>query len=686
MSDNLIQSVIHFLRLHPYWGEAIAFIAAFSESLAIVGSIIPGSVTMTAVGTLIGSGVLPSFSTILFAIIGAITGDTLSFWIGKHYTDRVRYVWPFKTHPHWLERGEAFFERHGASSIIIGRFVGPMRSCVPLIAGLLKMSWPKFIAAAIPSAIMWAFAYMLPGILLGALSLELPPNKVSEFILFGILLILALWFVFWAIQFFFRWFKQQATALTQRTWNWLIRHDRRLWLVRILENKRSPTDARQFSLFIIFLITGFLFLMTFIDVYVQGHLSTINQPLFHLLQSLRSDGLDNFLVMVTLLGDKPAILATTACFLAWFAWRKDKHTFWHLLVLMLLTICAIGFFKLIYHSPRPIGILHVAESSSFPSGHVALSFSLYGMLAFLTACYLPKNWRWASYTSSYILIVLIAFSRLYLGAHWLTDVLGSVFLSASILLLVIISYRRTYIKRYPLKTWFTFFFGAIIIPWLIYAAFLFKSTKHDYSQYWPHYKISINDWWNHTVSDLPLYRLNRFGNPIQPLNVQWATPLTMIRDILCSRGWHEIGNIKAGQSTLQRFFDQQASVRLSLLPLQYHQYYPALIVYHSLPSSDSVVILRLWPSDVTFTNSNLPLWVGTLSYLIQPHELFTFKENYFYRFHNLDPLEQIYPFLDENYALKVLIVPQDDQPQNLRNNNWNGRILLIRKIADKPIG
>src|ERR1700730_18599141 len=147
MEFPYIHSLINYLHLHPHIGWLMVFLIAFSESLPLLGAIIPGSVTMTAIGALIGSGAMPFTATLLWAIFGAFCGDYLSYWLGAHYKDRIRMIWPFRKYPHWLSLGENFFQKHGGKSVIIGRFFGPVRSAVPLIAGLMDMSSLRFIIA-----------------------------------------------------------------------------------------------------------------------------------------------------------------------------------------------------------------------------------------------------------------------------------------------------------------------------------------------------------------------------------------------------------------------------------------------------------------------------------------------------------------------------------------------------------
>lgn len=162
LMSHYLKFVIQYLHLHPRFGIFITFVIAFVESLPLIGTVVPGSVTMTAIGTLLGTGILPLGRTLIWAIIGAFLGDCVGFWVGRRYQNKLLKIWPFTKHPKWLTISENFFKKHGGKSIIIGRFAGPVRSTIPLAAGLLQLSWPRFILAALPSAFLWAVMYLFP--------------------------------------------------------------------------------------------------------------------------------------------------------------------------------------------------------------------------------------------------------------------------------------------------------------------------------------------------------------------------------------------------------------------------------------------------------------------------------------------------------------------------------------------
>ncbi len=98
MEFSFLHNIVDYLHQHPHIGGLITFAIAFAESLAIIGAIIPGSVTMTAIGALIGSGAMPMVSTIVWAILGAFFGDSLSYAVGAYYKEGLKIFRHFDTH------------------------------------------------------------------------------------------------------------------------------------------------------------------------------------------------------------------------------------------------------------------------------------------------------------------------------------------------------------------------------------------------------------------------------------------------------------------------------------------------------------------------------------------------------------------------------------------------------------
>lgn len=148
---------------NPTWAGVTVCTISMCESLAVIGLFIPGFIVMGIIGGLVSTGVLKFMPTMMWAVAGAIIGDGLSYALGRRFKHHLPYYWPFSRFPQWLARGKEFFIRHGGKSIVVGRFVGPVRPFIPVVAGMMSMDPRQFFIANVFSALIWAPVYMLPG-------------------------------------------------------------------------------------------------------------------------------------------------------------------------------------------------------------------------------------------------------------------------------------------------------------------------------------------------------------------------------------------------------------------------------------------------------------------------------------------------------------------------------------------
>ena len=161
----MVHDIVDFLARHAVWAGPIMFLLSFGESVAFLSLLFPGTAIMVAAGAFIPGGTLSFWPQVIGCVLGATLGDGISFWLGRRYGHLVEKVWPFTRHPEQLARGFAFFQRHGGMSVFIGRFFGPLRAVIPLVAGMAKMRASVFWAANILSAVVWAPLLLLPGAL-----------------------------------------------------------------------------------------------------------------------------------------------------------------------------------------------------------------------------------------------------------------------------------------------------------------------------------------------------------------------------------------------------------------------------------------------------------------------------------------------------------------------------------------
>lgn len=187
--DDLIASTTAFIVQHGMWTAPIIGLLAFGESLVLIGLFLPATALMIAVGGLIGRGLVDPVPVILCAIVGAVLGDWISFVIGRKIGPSAFRRRPFLAHRHAVARARLFFRRHGLASILLGRFLGPVRATIPLVAGAAGMNQRRFQIANIASAILWVPALFAPGFLAAR---SLGAVKITEWHVFGLLLLIVL--------------------------------------------------------------------------------------------------------------------------------------------------------------------------------------------------------------------------------------------------------------------------------------------------------------------------------------------------------------------------------------------------------------------------------------------------------------------------------------------------------------
>jgi undecaprenyl-diphosphatase len=159
---SLISGAAGLVADHPGLAILLAFAAAIIEAVAVLGVLIPGTPILMAVAGAAAIAGMPMAPILIVAIVGAVIGDFISFWLGQRYSLRLRGMWPFRTRPALIGGAEAFFLRYGSMSVALCRFVPVLRSTVPLVAGMAGMSRKRFLIANVCSAFVWAPAHVLP--------------------------------------------------------------------------------------------------------------------------------------------------------------------------------------------------------------------------------------------------------------------------------------------------------------------------------------------------------------------------------------------------------------------------------------------------------------------------------------------------------------------------------------------
>jgi membrane protein DedA with SNARE-associated domain len=158
--------LLTFAKAHPESAFAIAFMVSFGESFAGLSFLIPGTTILIALGALLramDAQVLDFWPVWLAAAVGAILGDWISYWIGHRFKEHVLSTWPVSRYRDQMDTALGFFGRWGTWAIFLGRFLGPFRATVPLVAGISQMRFWPFQIANVSSALIWSASLLFLG-------------------------------------------------------------------------------------------------------------------------------------------------------------------------------------------------------------------------------------------------------------------------------------------------------------------------------------------------------------------------------------------------------------------------------------------------------------------------------------------------------------------------------------------
>ncbi|MFC2973729.1 bifunctional DedA family/phosphatase PAP2 family protein [Azotobacter bryophylli] len=384
-----IDSLTGWLTANPEWLGLTIFLLACAECLAVVGIIIPGTVLMFAVAVMAGSGALTAWETLLLGYAGGLLGDAISYAVGRRFHQSIRRLPVLRHHPEWMVGAEAYFQRYGTVSLLVGRYIGPLRPMLPMIAGMLDMPLPRFILVSLLAASGWSVAYLLPGWTTGAaLRLPLPEGFWRE----AAVVLVALAVVVGVIA---------HSSLRRQRWT-------------------VPLAACLCLTALIALLLGWM------------HLHELDNGLMTLIQQHRNASLDRVMEMITVIGDFHTMLYASVLLSLLLLLAKQWRAALLPLGVLLVAGQAGSTLKLLFCRMRPEVLLNPLTSYSLPSGHSTSAFAFFLVLGILAGREQPPRMRLTWLLLACLPATAVALSRVYLGVHWPTDIIAGALLAGAV--------------------------------------------------------------------------------------------------------------------------------------------------------------------------------------------------------------------------------------------------------------
>ncbi|MFM0529384.1 VTT domain-containing protein [Paraburkholderia strydomiana] len=605
--------LLHQLAGHPEWMLTVVFFAAFLESVAVIGTFVPGSTAMFLAGALTGTGSLSLGWVLAWAIVGAIAGDGLSFWLGSRYKKRIVKLWPFSRHPEVLEAGYRFFDQHGAKSVVLARFVGPLRAIVPVVAGMLGMSPVRFYAMNVLSALLWAPAHILPGVVFGA-SVLLAGAVSFRLVVVLALLVGSVWLSYRAAAFLLSHANAWSNAAGRHLGSWACRHPGPLGRVaRRMLDPQAPDATSVLLASLVVLVCGALFFGVLHQVITGDPLTHVDESVYRFMQSVRTPWGDTVLAALATLGSSATLAALIVTVTLWMLLERRWRTVGYWLAAVVFSQMLI--FALQFAMQRAAPNALMTNTYAFPSNHVAATVIVYGFLAFLLARRVGMLEGLLVVTASTLVVTVVALAGVYFGRYWVSDAIGGAALSYVWVAIVALTAMLRHPESPPARSWMPAIVLAVVLASMGLQSGLGMMTPPGTPAPLPLARVTQQQWTLSVWKHLPCYRSDMGGDRKEPLTLQWVSDGDAIRRQLRSEGWLEGTDVSA-HSLLSLASPDVPAVALPVLPKLNNGVPSSLVFMRPGDTRAERDVLRFWPSGYAVGDgaAAVPLWVGAIAH------------------------------------------------------------------------
>ncbi len=440
----MIDSVArHILGLHGFAALAIVFAVPLLESSAFVGFVFPGEIAVLLGGVLAFQHRVSLPAVLAAAISGAVLGDTLGYWIGQRYGRRLlsgrlgRLV-----RQEHRDRAERYLAQRGGKAVFLGRFTAALRVMIPGLSGMARMPYRTFALYNIAGGAIWATGMVLLGYLAVASWQRAAgwASRVGLALLALIVFAVAVRLAVNATRRRVGWLQTAGGRLAAtRPMRWVGRRfpTQLAWLRRRVQ-PGTPTGLSLTATVTVAALLAWTFGGLTQDVLAGEGVARLDPRMHAVAVAHRTGWLTAILANVTWLGSNWLLLPLLAGATVLLLRRQDRRAALMVWVAYLGAMLLYLLAKPLVHRLRPpaADLIGHASGLAFPSGHATQALTAWGILAVVLLTGHTIQARAATLAAATIVVALVGASRIYLGAHWLTDVLAGYALAGAWLALL----------------------------------------------------------------------------------------------------------------------------------------------------------------------------------------------------------------------------------------------------------
>lgn len=411
------------------------FLLPALEASAFVGFVVPGEIGVILGGAAAWRGTVPLWAVITAAVAGAVIGDSAGYLIGRRWGEGLLHgtigrLPVIRRHlDRHLESARAYVHRRRGSAVFFGRFTAALRVLVPGLAGMSQVEYPVFLAYNVAGGALWGTGMAVLGFLAGA-SYQRAEKIAGRTGLALLALIVVGLAVSRLVRRYAGWPRLRAAGdrlAATPALAWIRRRYPRqvAWLRRRLQ----AGDPRGFWLTFTVAVgslAGWTFGAITQDIVAHEEIVLRDPEVAAWIAAHRVSWLTAIVRATAWLGSAIVLVVLVTAVIVILAARRDRRRAVMLgLALAGSVILNIAVQHLV-DRPRPPAALAIGHygGPAFPAGPATTAIACYGMLAIILVAGRPARTRTLLWLGAAVVTVVAGASQLYLGANWLTDVLG----------------------------------------------------------------------------------------------------------------------------------------------------------------------------------------------------------------------------------------------------------------------